>query len=286
MGGMATLEWPLCTPSGFVKSIIPIATAAKQSAWGISWSEVQRNCILEDASYESGYYLPNPAGQPYAGLSTARMVAMLTYRSCVSFDNRFGRKPALIKPKCPPANGCVRANGISNETKTSSGPRKAVFSAQSYLQYQGEKFLQRFDANCYLHLIDKMDHHDLTRGRQPLSQPEEGIDHEALPEVLRSLPPKALVIGTETDLLFRVEEQAELAASIPEASLVILPSQDGHDGFLLEFEALNEAVERHLNTLFPHFYEGTPFDIPDSFDATVGVKNSVFGKLNRIHSVI
>jgi homoserine O-acetyltransferase len=290
MGGMATIEWPLCAPPGFVRSVIPIATAAKQSAWGISWSEVQRSCILEDPSYQCGHYLPNPSGQPIAGLSTARMVAMLTYRSSISFDNRFGRKVGSIRRRkrdCPIAGNCHVSNVCMSNDGSSiipepekmtapSSTKSTGFSAQSYLQYQGEKFLQRFDANCYLHLIDKMDFHDLTRGRPTVLKDGQCSDQEALSEILGSLPPKALVVGTETDLLFCPEQQAELAASIPEAELVVLPSQDGHDGFLLEFEALNAAIEKHLKTLFPAFYESAPFEV---LDATISTRSSVFGEL-------
>lgn len=90
MGGMTTIEWPLCTPPGFVKAVVPIATSVAQSAWRISWSEIQRRCILSDPFFRDGYYELNQ--QPTSGLATARMVAMLTYRSGESFEKRFGRK--------------------------------------------------------------------------------------------------------------------------------------------------------------------------------------------------
>lgn len=64
MGGMTTLEWPLCTAPGYVKSIIPIATAADHSAWGISWAETQRQCIYSDPKFDDGYYDPLPEGNP------------------------------------------------------------------------------------------------------------------------------------------------------------------------------------------------------------------------------
>ncbi|KAL2004049.1 hypothetical protein VTN02DRAFT_847 [Thermoascus thermophilus] len=305
MGGMATLEWPLCTPAGYVKNIIPIATAAKQSAWGIGWSDVQRSCILNDPGYQGGHYPPNPDGQPYAGLATARQVAMLTYRSAVSFDKRFDRKPAVVKTRtatcpstnsstnCPLSTNGYKGNGAGSTLtppepqKTmgggplDDGAKKVGFSVQSYLQYQGEKFLRRFDANCYLHLIDKMDLHDLARGRQHSSTENDATssshdNREAMTTILRSLPPKPLVIGAETDLLFRPAYQVELADAIPEAELVIIPSQDGHDGFLLEFEILNTKIAQHLRALFPRFYEGEAFDVRET---DTGVKNSVFGEM-------
>lgn len=89
MGGMAALEWPLCTSPGYFNTIIPIATSADHSAWGISWAETQKQCIHADANYQDGYY--DMSHSPTAGLAAARMIAILTYRSCVSFDRRFGR---------------------------------------------------------------------------------------------------------------------------------------------------------------------------------------------------
>ncbi|TFY78710.1 hypothetical protein EWM64_g5300, partial [Hericium alpestre] len=87
MGGMAVLEWPLCTPQGYVKHIIPIATSARHSAWCISWGEAQRQSIYSDPIYGDGYY----KAQPSSGLAAARMAALLTYRSRDSFESRFGR---------------------------------------------------------------------------------------------------------------------------------------------------------------------------------------------------
>ena len=89
MGGMAVLEWPLCSQPGYVKRIIPIATSARHSAWCISWGEAQRQSIYSDPSYQDGYY----EAQPASGLAAARMAALLTYRSRDSFERRFGRKP-------------------------------------------------------------------------------------------------------------------------------------------------------------------------------------------------
>lgn len=262
MGGMTTLEWPLCTPQGYVKSVIPIATAADHSAWGISWAEAQRQCIYADPRFENGYYVSGPENQPSMGLAAARMVAMLTYRSCGSFDARFGRRlqtsshtPSAVRSfdtaceEDPSRNaGCreIRHPVFSNSRNS------PAFSAQSYLFYQGEKFVKRFDANCYLHLTNKMDTHDLTRGRALKSHL---VGDEALKDVLSKAPLKALVIGVETDALFLPEQQHRLASSLPEASLAMIKSKDGHDGFLLEFEQLDSLIQLKLRQGFPHFYQ-------------------------------
>ena len=352
MGGMTVLEWPLCTPPGFVRHIIPIATSAQHSAWCISWGETQRQCIYSDPVYEDGYYEMQPA----SGLAAARMVALLTYRSSDSFDRRFGRKgqverkkvggkegenagnstnpattttggnavssilvnlpgsPSLGRgnhlahhndgnkfggnrtpgPKPLPQNGTTAtasptpADSIpASTTTTAENPKPQIFSAQSYLRYQGDKFVARFDANCYIHLTRKLDTHDIARGRRRPdfdSTQKDGDQtrktEEALAEVLRNLPPRALVIGIETDGLFTPSEQKLIANHVPDAELVIIPSPEGHDGFLLEFELINGHILRFLNREFPEFYvdkegAGAGVEPTEGFEIT---KTSMFGE--------
>ncbi|EPQ61264.1 homoserine O-acetyltransferase [Gloeophyllum trabeum ATCC 11539] len=297
MGGMAVLEWPLCTPPGYVRRICPIATSARHSAWCISWGEAQRQSIYSDPGYEDGYY----KSQPSSGLAAARMAALLTYRSRDSFESRFGRKPQRVAdsdiitpPRSPvtPADEAVAVHNDGNRSakhrhlpsdlQTSSStpdrsaaasptPRQPIFSAQSYLRYQGDKFTSRFDANCYIHITRKMDTHDIARGRS--ANPDET---QALAEVLATLPPRALVISIQTDGLFTPSEQREIAEHIPEAELVTIPSPDGHDGFLLEFEKINENIFRWLKREFPEMYEDAEEAQPvEGFEIK---KTSLFGE--------
>lgn len=239
MGGMAVLEWPLCTPPNYVRHVIPLATSARHSAWCISWGEAQRQSIYSDPHYDDGYY----ASQPASGLAAARMAALLTYRSRDSFESRFGRKYQLSLDSRSQSPDPISAhNDGHRNSRNRPSPPPNIFSAQSYLRYQGDKFTARFDANCYIHITRKMDTHDLSRGRETLAR------------VLSTLPPRALVIGVETDGLFTTTEQREIAAHIPEAELVIIPSPDGHDGFLLEFEAINTHVLAFLKREFPNVY--------------------------------
>ncbi len=254
MGGMLALEWPLCCPQpGYVRQVIAIATAANHSAWGISWAETQRQCIYADPKFQGGRYPRSDEGQPSAGLAAARMIAMLTYRSSISFDSRFGRKP----PRASDGVGSIRAatSGRKHLPDTGSAKRPISFSAQSYLRYQGDKFVKRFDANCYLNLINKMDSHDITRGR--LSGGDES-DVDEIQRILSNVPSGALVIGITTDALFLPEQQIQLAQCLPNATLEILESSDGHDGFLLEFERLHDLIQSHLKGAFPEFYQECP----------------------------
>ncbi|KAF2637740.1 homoserine O-acetyltransferase [Massarina eburnea CBS 473.64] len=291
MGGMTTLEWALCTPPGYVKTIIPITTSAYHGGWGISWGETQRQAIYTDAVFNNGWYEPTPEGQPRNGLGTARMIAMLTYRSHGSFESKFSRRPAqpvknevkmnetgLLTPSPSP-----RVTTTSPDTKTSSEPLSSMaFSAQSYLDYQARKFLSRFDANAYIHLTHKLDSHDITRDRIP-HPPSYSPSESDLRHVLRAVPPKSLVISVETDVLFLPEQQVLLAKCLPEAQLVKLESDDGHDGFLLEFEAMNKIISEHLRERCPWIYKGKETGWGDqSVMYKGGGMNSMFGEAEKL----
>ncbi|KAL5495534.1 MET2 [Sanghuangporus weigelae] len=299
MGGMTVLEWPLCTPSGFVRRIIPIATSARHSAWCISWGEAQRQSIYSDPAYDDGYY--TPGREPHSGLAAARMAALLTYRSRDSFESRFGRKPQktskngeIMTPPHSPLGLHVAAHndghkyakprlarGAQDSRPNSPGAivnapfsTPSIFSAQSYLRYQGDKFTSRFDANCYIHITRKMDTHDISRGRYDIQSPED--ESHALAHVLSTLPPRALVIGIQSDGLFMVSEQKEIAEHIPEAELVIINSPDGHDGFLLEFQQINTHILGYLKREFPSYYDAGMDEAPvEDFEIK---KTSVFGE--------
>ena len=202
MGGMQVLEWAIKYPN-MVERIVPIAVGAAQSPWAVGLSEVQRHAITTDPAFLHGGY---PADEPPRnGLSTARMIAMTSYRSPASFDARFGRKSD--------------ADG---------------FEVQKYLQHQGDKLVDRFDANSYLRLIDAMDSHDVGRGRGPM----EGILHR--------IDTKGLVIGISTDVLYPASEVRELAANLPRCRFAVLDSIHGHDGFLVDIEALNDLILANL----------------------------------------
>ncbi len=198
MGGMQSLEWAF--EDDFVDGIVPIGVGGRHSAWCIGFSEAQRQAIYADPVWNDGQYTE----QPGQGLATARMIAMLTYRSSGSLTRRFGRK---------------LQDGAED-----------MFAVESYLGYQGAKLVDRFDANCYVHLTRQMDTHDIARGRG------------AYEDVLRNIEKKTLVIGVDSDILYPLAEQEELASLIPGARLEVIRSPDGHDAFLIEFEQLGRFV--------------------------------------------
>ncbi len=199
LGGMQTLEWALMYPE-LVEAIVPIANPSRHSPWAIGLSEAQRQAIFADPLWKGGRY--DPERPPAAGLAAARMMAMCTYRSRDSFEERFGRRPQTAD----------------------------VFAVESYLRYQGEQLVDRFDAATYVGLTEAMDSHDVARGRG---------DHE---EVLRGLKAPALVVSIPSDVLYLPAEQEEFARLLPNGRLARLESPHGHDAFLIEVEALSAMV--------------------------------------------
>jgi homoserine dehydrogenase len=196
---MQTLEWALMYPE-LVEAIVPIANPARHSPWAIGLSEAQRQAIFADPLWKGGRY--DPERPPAAGLAAARMMAMCTYRSRESFEERFGRRPQTAD----------------------------LFAVESYLRYQGRQLVDRFDAATYVGLTEAMDSHDVARGRG---------DHE---EVLRGLKAPALVVSIPSDVLYFPAEQEELARLLPHGRLAHLESPHGHDAFLIEVEALSAMV--------------------------------------------
>ncbi|MEL7187297.1 MAG: homoserine O-acetyltransferase [Pseudomonadota bacterium] len=199
LGGMQALEWALAYPER-IGSVVPIGVGGRHSAWCIGVSEAQRAAIAADPDWNDGYYSDD--APPKKGLAAARMMAVCTYRSWESFNERFGREQ--------------RDDGR--------------FQAQSYLQYQGEKFIDRFDANTYVTLTHAMHSHDLARNRG------------AYKDVLATICQPALVVSVSSDALYPPQEQQELANSLPNASYEVLSSAHGHDGFLIETETLGSMI--------------------------------------------
>ncbi|HET8733794.1 MAG TPA: homoserine O-acetyltransferase [Anaeromyxobacteraceae bacterium] len=199
LGGMQVLEWALLFPD-LVQSIVPIAAPARHSAWAIGLSEAQRQAIAADPRWAGGRY--DPADPPAAGLAAARMMAMCTYRGWESFEERYGRRPQAAD----------------------------VFAMESYLRYQGQQLVGRFDAATYFALTRAMDTHDVARGRG---------EYEA---VLRSVRQPALVVTIDTDVLYVPEEQRVMARHMPAARLERLPSPHGHDAFLIHVDELSAMV--------------------------------------------
>lgn len=214
MGGHRVLEWAVTAPRR-VRGIVPIATAAATSADQIAWAHPQLAAIRADAGFHGGDYYGLPDGEgPHRGLAIARQIAHITYRSALELDTRFGRLPQ------------------HGEDPMGGGGRYAV---QSYLDHHGEKLVRRFDANSYLVLTESMLTHDL------------GRDRGGVEAALATVSARALVVAVDSDRLFPVEQSARIAAAVPGAEpLVVLHSDHGHDGFLVESAELGRRVGEFL----------------------------------------
>lgn len=215
MGGMQALEWAF--HGEFVQSIIPIAVGGRHSSWCIGFSEAQRQAIYADPHWEGGRY----GRQPAAGLATARMIAMISYRSRSSFEARFGRRRQV--------------------------DGEGMYAVESYLRYQGTKLVERFDANCYVHLTKQMDTHDV------------GVDRGEYENVLAGIRQPTLILGIDSDVLYPLEEQEELAEYIPRAELSVIESTHGHDAFLIEFGQISDVVGSWLRE---HTRIGVASEVP------------------------
>jgi homoserine O-acetyltransferase len=183
-------------------------------------------------------------------------------------------------PVTPPVQGKgpTIGNGLSLRSAKPLAPH--YFSAQSYLRYQGEKFIKRFDANCYIAITRKLDTHDISRYRYPEGETPETLDPvSALHHALSLIEQPTLVLGIQSDGLFTFAEQKELAAYIPNATLKTIDSPDGHDAFLLEFEQVNKHLLGFLNAELPDIMNRTPnLDTTTADSGMTATKTSTFGE--------
>ncbi|TEA14648.1 Homoserine O-acetyltransferase [Colletotrichum sidae] len=145
-------------------------------------------------------------------------------------------------------------------------PTSTYFSAQSYLRYQGQKFVKRFDSNCYIAMTRKLDTHDVSRGRAA-----------SIAEALGLIEQPMLVLGIESDGLFTFAEQEEIAQHVTNARLERIDSPEGHDAFLLQFEQVNHYVLDFLKQTLPDIMDRKGEEVEE-----VGVgqltKSSTFGE--------
>jgi homoserine O-acetyltransferase/O-succinyltransferase len=199
LGGMQVLEWGCMYPE-IAGALMPMGISGRHSAWCIAQSEAQRQAIAADADWNDGWY--DPALQPAKGLAAARMMAMCTYRCFENFQVRFGRQ--------------LQEDGL--------------FTAESYLRYQGKKLVGRFDANTYITLTRAMDMHDVARGR------------ESYESVLGAMPMPVEILSIDSDLLYPKEEQEELARLIPGSRILFLDEPYGHDAFLIDVDTVSRMV--------------------------------------------
>jgi len=223
MGGMQVLEWAIIY-SSLVRSIVPVASSMQASAQQIAWGSIGRRAICLDPRWRNGeYYDAEPGDGPAEGLSVARQIAQVTFRSDNAFTERFGRE----------------STGRSSAAGSFGGWHE--FEVERYLEYHGDKLVRRFDANSYLVIAKAMDLHDVGRGRGGLG-----------PAMARVTAP-SLTVGITTDILYPEYQQrhmsALLGASGAANDYVEIDSPHGHDAFLIEVEAVGAPIGRFLDRI-------------------------------------
>jgi homoserine O-acetyltransferase len=219
MGGMHTMEFAIMFPD-VVDRVAIIAAPPIATADQIALNSVQVEAIKTDPAFADGDYYDAKAGfGPHRGLALARRMALLNYRSPHELNERFER------------------TWQSGKSPLGDGGR---FAVESYLDFHGNKFTRRFDANSYITLVNAMNSHDV------------GRDRGGVESALKTIRAKALVVGISTDRLFPLSGQQLIAEHIGGeligGKLHVIDSEFGHDGFLIEMDIVGPLLEQLLNS--------------------------------------
>ncbi|WP_374248092.1 homoserine O-acetyltransferase [Thermomonas sp.] len=231
MGGMTALSL-LARHPGIARSHVNICGAARALPFSIAIRSLQREAIRLDPHWDEGRY--SEASYPENGMRMARKLGVVTYRSALEWDGRFGR---------------VR---LDSERREDDDPFGLEFEVESYLEAHARRFVRKYDPNCYLYLSRSMDWFDL--GEAHAGDTAHGL--AAITGVQ-----SALVIGVRTDILFPLQQQEEIAAGLRNAGcdtrFLPMPSPQGHDAFLVDETRFGPAVASFLRTLpATHFIAG------------------------------
>jgi homoserine O-acetyltransferase len=212
MGAMRALEWSVGYPDRVERAVV-LAVSAAASAEQIALCSLQIRAIKSDPAYAGGDYYSS-GRQPTSGLSIARGLGQISYRTEREFDERFARE-------------------AQDDEVPIHGGRYAI---ESYLEYQGAKLVRRFDANTYVVLSEAMNHHDVGRGRGGIA------------EALGTVRSRVTVAGIASDRLYPLGQQFEIARLLPgDHEVHVIESEFGHDGFLLETKAVGDVVRTALH---------------------------------------
>jgi homoserine O-acetyltransferase len=213
MGGMRVLEWAVGHRDRVARAVV-ISVGAQATAEEIALCHVQMRAIRADPKWRNGdYYDAEPGDGPHEGLSIARGIGHISYRTELELAARFGRDH---QPGEEPFVG-------------------GRYAVESYLDHHAEKLVRRFDANSYLVLSTAMNHHDV------------GRDRGGIATALSTITAQVSIAGMSSDWLYPVRLQQELGELVPTASAVeIVQTISGHDGFLVESEPLGRIIRRAL----------------------------------------
>jgi homoserine O-acetyltransferase len=220
LGGMSALAYAILFPEE-VHALVTISSATRATPFAIAIRSVQREAIRSDPEWKGGEY-PDGGG-PLSGLRLARKLGLITYRSAREWRERFARERVEVREQ-------------------GEGPFSIEFEVEAYLEAHARKFAGTFDANCYLYLSRAMDLFDVA---------EMGGSVEA--GLARIRAARTLVIGVETDFLFPIDQQEEIASVLAglgrDVQLARLASIQGHDSFLVDLERFGPTLAAFLGTI-------------------------------------
>ncbi len=221
VGGMQVLDWCVRYPE-MVVSAIPLATTARHSALSIAFNEVSRQSIMADPNWNNGDYYSGP--KPDLGLAVARMIGHITYLSDESMRLKFGRR---LQDK---SDFSFNLNGD--------------FQIESYLRYQGRKFVERFDANSFLYITKASDYFDLKK--------EYGSG--SLVKAFSKTRARFLVVSFTSDWLYPTYQSKDMVRAMKKNSLDVsfceIRAEWGHDAFLLPSERLTALIKGFLESVY------------------------------------
>lgn len=220
LGGMLSIQAAALYPER-VGRVVSISSCAQSHPSSIAMRYLQRKCIMSDPNWNKGYYYNTSF--PKMGMKLAREIATMTYRSGPEWDDRFGR-------------GRIDENSYPSLCPT--------FLIESYLEHQGESFSTKYDPNSILYISKAMDLFDMAEGFEDL---EDGLSRIKCP---------TMVVGVQTDILFPIWQQRELAQALQDSgndavTYYELNSLYGHDTFLLDLNGVGAAVKGFLETFLP-----------------------------------
>lgn len=217
IGGMQVLEWCVKYPD-MVAAAIPLATTTRHSALAIAFNEVGRQAIMADPNWNNGnYYM---GSKPDLGLAVARMIGHITYLSDESMRHKFGRR-------------------LQNRRDFSFN-FDADFQVESYLRYQGTKFVERFDANSFLYITKAGDYYDF----------ENQYGEESAVKAFSKTKAKFLVVSFTSDWLYPTYQSKAMVQAMKKNGLDVsfceIEAKWGHDAFLLPSERLSALIKGFL----------------------------------------
>jgi len=218
LGGQQALEMALAYPERVERAVV-LAASARLSAQGLAFNAVARYCILNDPNFAGGDYYDKGSG-PDAGLAAARMLAHITYLSDEGMHEKFGRR-------------------LQDQSEQKAG-FGIEFAVESYLDYQGRAFVERFDANSYLYVTRAMDYYDAAAR----------WGGGSLVEACRRVRAPALVVSFDSDWLYPPGDCKDLALALAKTGVRVtyadVPSRFGHDSFLVETRKVGRLLRGFL----------------------------------------